>query len=82
MAVEKAREEKVRRSVDGPLGGEKRGQHLVWEGVEKEGMRKRERRESRASRGSGWSRARLSFERRRGGDEEEGVGLGLENGVR
>ena len=68
------REEKLRKSLDVGVSPVE-GRHLVWD--EKDGLRKRERRESRASRGSGWSRARVSFERRReGGDVELGVGNG------
>ena len=57
--------------------------HLGWEDAngEKAGMRSRARRESRASRGSNWSRPRVSFDRRRRGsdDLERGAAV-VENG--
>jgi Mg2+ and Co2+ transporter CorA len=81
VAAERVREEQIRRSLDVPTSAVDEKGHLSWDGVGRgEGggaVRRRERRESRASRGSGWSRARVSFEnrRRRGSDDVELGGL-------
>lgn len=64
----------VRHSVDGMANGIDR-KHLAWDESREVGdVRPRARRESRASRGSGWShqRPRVSFDRRRRVDEEDG----------
>jgi ankyrin repeat protein/Mg2+ and Co2+ transporter CorA len=73
LAAEKAREEKVRKSLDAAVE-EKR---LAWEDVgDKGGLRSRNRRESRASRGSNWSRPKLSLDWRRRQSEDLEVGKG------
>ena len=75
LAADRVRDEKMRKSMDVAVSPVDEKRHLVW-GDEGGGIRKRERRESRASRGSGWSRARVSFERRRRGSEDVELGTG------